>query len=327
MQTIPREKAKVYQAGPNQAPMLKVKPGEKFKVETNDNFEQQVLNKGTGVFKKEDLPDLYAVPFKTNPVAGPIYVEGAEPGDLLAVRIWDIVSADKGWTGMIENLGLLKDKVGWEECHGNYANIVKILPGPSGTTSDGTVQMDINNHTWTWPVNPHIGTIFTCPQAGRGEPDTLSTQGSWGGNVDIRDVCKDNIIYLNCFNKGGLLYLGDVHASQADSEFTGMAVEVCADVTLSVEIIKKKFVPGVMRIETPTSIIQVDTAKNAGTHKDALNSCFIGLMSWLVEEHGYGKREAYVHMSANSQVRINVYQFIEGFFVCGVEYPKSFLLK
>ncbi|NLW06908.1 MAG: hypothetical protein GX039_02840 [Clostridia bacterium] len=325
MKVIKREKALVYEAGPHLEPLLTVKPGEKFKVETEDNFEQVLIKKGTGVFSEQDLPALKSVPLRANPVAGPIYVEGVEPGDVLAVHIWDIIPGEKGWTGTVQGMGVLKDKTGWEECHGNYAHIINHLPGPSGTTSDGTAVFEINGHKWTWPLNPHIGTIFTCPQKGRGIPNTLTTQGPWGGNQDIRDVCKGNTIYLNCFNEGGLLFLGDVHASQGDSELTGMADETYAEVTLSVEIIKNKFIPGTLRIETPKSIIQVDSAQNAGSHKDALNSCFIGMMSWLVEDYGYSKREAYLHMSANSNVRINVYQFVDGFFVCGVEFPKSYL--
>lgn len=325
MKIIKREKALVYEAGAHLEPLLTVKPGEKFKVETEDNFEQALIKKGNGVFDENDLPALKSAPLKANPVAGPIYVEGVEPGDLLAVQIWDIIPGEKGWTGTVQGLGVLKDKVGWEECQVNYAHVINHLPGPSGTYSDGTAVFEINGHKWTWDLNPHIGTIFTCPQKGRGVPDTLTTQGAWGGNQDIRDVCKGNTLYLNCFNEGGLLFLGDVHASQGDSELTGMADETYAEVTLSVEVIKNKFIPGTLRIETPKSIIQVDSAKNAGTQKDALNSCFIGMMSWLVEDYGYSKREAYLHMSANSNVRINVYQFVDGFFVCGVEFPKSYL--
>ena len=119
--------------------------------------------------------------------------------------------------------------------------------------------------------------------------------------------------------------LGDIHASQGDSELCGIAVETCADVILSVDIIKNRFIPGTMRIETPKSIIQVDSCKNSGTYEESLSNCFIGMMNWLIDEYGYSKREAYIHMSGNSNVRINVYQFVKMFFVCGVEFPKSFL--
>jgi amidase len=325
MKTLKRENALFYETGLHLKPALMVQQSEKFKVETEDNFEQVLIKKGTGKFSDDDLPALKDTPFKANPVGGPIYVEGAEAGDVLAVRILDIMPLEKGWTGTISVLGVLHDKTGWEECHGNYANVIKHIPGASGTTSDGKGVFEIDGRRWVWDLEPFLGTIFTHPQKGRGVPDTLLTQGPWGGNLDCRDVCKGSTIYLNSYNEGGLLFLGDAHASQGDSELTGMADECPAEVILSIDVIKNKRVPGTLRIEKADSIIQVDAARNAGTHKDALNSCFIGMMSWLVEEYGFGKRAAYLHMTANPKVRINVYQFVDGFFVCGVEFPKKFL--
>jgi amidase len=104
-----------------------------------------------------------------------------------------------------------------------------------------------------------------------------------------------------------------------------MAVECPADVTLSVDVIKNKRIPGVMRIEKPNSIIQIDSASNSGTPTAALNNAFIYMMSWLVEEYNFSQRSAYIQMTANPDVRINVYQFVNGFFVCGVEFPKKYL--
>ena len=322
MKTLKREKAILYEANPDLAPVFTVKSGEKFKVETLDTFEGEIFKIGTGHYTSEDLPRIKCTPFKANPTGGPVYVEGAEKGDLLAIHIWDIIPGEKGWTGTMESIGFLHDKFGWEECHGNYGHIIEHIPGPSGTTSDGKAVFEINGHKWIWDLNPFIGTIFTCPEKGRGVVNTLTVQGSYGGNQDIRDVCKGNIIYLNCFNKGGLIFLGDLHASQGDSEFSGIANETYGDVILSAEVIKNKTIPGTLRIETPNSIIQVDAGSHAGGRKEAIDDCFVGMMSWLVEDYGFGKREAYLHMTANSGVRINVYQCTGGFFVCGVEFPK-----
>ena len=325
MKTIKRKDALVYEANPNLEPALKVKPKEVFKVEAEDNFEQVLIKKGSGSFTADDLKAAQYTPLKANPVGGPIYIEGAENGDLLAITIEDVVPLQYGWTG--EMLGSLQDKVGWEECHGYWAYVTEQKPGPSGTTSDGTVHIDIDGQKFVWNAAPFIGTIFTQPQKGRGMPNTLLVNGPGGGNVDIRDVCKGSTVYLNSFNEGGLLYLGDCHAAQADSEFTGMAVECPADVTLSVDVIKNKRIPGVMRIEKADSIIQVDTAGNSGTPTAALENAFIDLMKWLVEEYGFSKRSAYINMTANPDVRIHVYQFIPGggFFSCGVEIPKKYL--
>ena len=332
MKIIRRDQATVFEISQHAEPMLRVKPGETFRVETNDHMHQILLNKllESGKrnisFTREEFPPVQVTPMRANPVAGPIWVEGAEAGDLLAVHIEDIVPGDHGSSCITEHTGVLADRMGWEEVQGNQAWLFDLLPGPSGTTSDGKAMFeDPKGRRWTWKLQPHIGTICTCPSAGRGIPETLTTQGAWGGNLDVHDVCKGHTVYLNCFNPGGLLFLGDVHAAQGDSELTGAAIETYADVTLSVEVIKNKRIPGVMRIETPHSIIQVDSNTHAGSHKDALNACYLGLMRWLIEDYGFSQAAAYVHMTANPNVKAHVYQFIDGFFTCGVEIEKESL--
>ncbi|MDL5363190.1 acetamidase/formamidase family protein [Halalkalicoccus sp. NIPERK01] len=81
-------------------------------------------------------------------------------------------------------------------------------------------------------LNPHIGTIATAP--GRTVQETVTTQGPWGGNMDVRDAAEGSTVYLNSFNEGGLLFVGDVHASQSDSEYTGIAVKSIAEIVLRV---------------------------------------------------------------------------------------------
>ena len=174
-----------------------------------------------------------------------------------------------------------------------------------------------------WPLAPFLGVIVTAPE--RGIENTLVGQGPWGGNIDVRDICAGHKVRMNASHPGGLLFLGDVHASQGDSELTGIADETAADVTLKCDVIKGKPTPGVCRIEKPDTIVQVDSARNSGSSERALENCFLNMMRWLVEDYGISQREAYLHMTANSLVRVNVYQATTGFFTCGVEFPKRYL--
>jgi amidase len=81
-----------------------------------------------------------------------------------------------------------------------------------------------------------------------------------------------------------------------------------------------------MRIETPESLIQVESARKAGSMELALNGAFIGMMRWLMEEHGMDVKEAYLHFTANPDVRIHTYQFVTpAFYVTEVEFPKKYL--
>ena len=323
MQRIDRENATKYEFGRDMEPLLTVEPGESFAVETWDAFEGTLFDHGLGEYTVDDVPGLQAPPpaFDGNPLAGPIYVEGADRGDTLAVTIEEI-RPERGMTTTLEEFGTLAGRSGWEDCQVNLAHEVELKAGPSGTTSDGTAHLELNDHEWEWDLNPHVGTITTAP--GRTVQDSVTSQGPWGGNMDVRDLGQGSTVYLSSFNEGGLLFVGDVHASQSDSEYTGIAVESIAEIVLSVEIVDTS-VPGVFRIENDDAIIHVDSAKNAGTLERAVNSCFEAMMSELVSENGLSKREAYVQMSVNPAITVRLYQFVHpGFATVGVKLDKTF---
>ena len=317
---IRREEATLTEFGAHLEPKLRVEPGERFLVETQDAFFGQIKT-------EEDLPTSKRLPPGhrfVNPVAGPIYVEELKAGDLLVLEIEDIIPSERGWTGFGTTLSNLAKNTDFPELQRSYSRITHHQPGPSGTTSDGTGTFSVNREV-SYPLRPFLGTIVTAPE--RGVENTLVTQGPWGGNIDCHDVRRGNKIMLNTYHDGGLLFFGDAHAAQADSEYTAIADETAADVLARCQIVEQKRIPGVLRIETPKSLIQVDSARNAGSMERALNRAFIGMMRWVTEEHGMDTKEAYLHFSVNPDVRINTYQFIGpvGAYVVGVEFPKKYL--
>jgi amidase len=319
---IRREDASLTEFGAHLEPALRVEPGERFLVETQDNFFGEIRT-------EEDLPTPEQLPFlrhqfwKVNPVAGPIYVEGLKAEDLLVLEIEDIIPSERGWTGFVPTFGNLAKNHDFPELQQPYSRITHHKPGPSGTTSDGTGTFTVTCEV-TYPLRPFLGTIVTAPE--RAIENTLVSQGPWGGNIDCRDVHKGNRIMLNTSHDGGLLFFGDAHAAQGDSEYTGLADETAADVVARCHVVEQKQIPGVLRIETPESLIQVDSARNSGSLEKALNGAFIGMMGWLTEEHGMDVKEAYLHFTANPDVRIHTYQFVgPAFYVTGVEFPKEYL--
>jgi amidase len=321
LQTLAREKGVLVEYSGDIEPGLRVRLGETFVVETNDNWWNLLGEEGA-------VPDITKPPVgarqyvRGNPVNGPIHVEGVEPGDTLVVGIDDIAVRDWGWTGSIAGFGPIAGLTEWADIDEPFSTVIRHVPGPSGTLKDGEAIMNVGREV-RWPLAPFIGTIVTAPE--RGSENTLVGQGPWGGNIDTRDIAAGNKIHLNATHDGGLLFVGDVHASQGDSELSGIADETAADITMTCDVLKNRTTPGICRIEKPDSIVQVDSARNAGSPEKALNNCFLNLMRWLVNDYGMSKREAYLHMTANSLVRINVYQFTTGFFVCGVEFPKQYL--
>lgn len=321
MKKIPREKSTITEFGAHLEPELVVDLDESFVIETNDNWWNLLGEKGSKPQPKE--PPLAALQvFRANPVGGPVYVNGVAPGDTLIVDIQRIAVRDWGWTGTIKGFGQLTGLAEIAGIDEDFSTVIRHVAGRSGTLDDGEAIMNVGREV-RWPLAPFCGVIVTAPE--RGIENTVTSQGAWGGNVDVRDVRAGHKIHLNSSHPGGLLFLGDVHASQGDSELTGIANETAADVTVSCSVIKGKQTPGVMRIEKPDSIVQVDSGRNAGGMDRALTSCFVNMIRWLVSDYGMSQREAYLHMTANSLVRINLYQYTTGFFTCGVEFPKRCL--
>ena len=319
MQRITRDQAMEYEFDHRHPPKFRVAQGESFVVETEDA--------GSGLIRSadvaphlDDLPTRNFDPPKGNPIGGPVYVEGAERGDLLAVTIEKIVVDDQGFTNFRPGVGPLGDSYKWESLRGPFVHIIKHLPGPSGTTRDGK---GVFNDKITWDLHPMIGTIGTAPDR---EVETSAVgQGPWGGNLDVRDIAEGTTCYLNCYHQGGLLYAGDVHASQGDTEFYGTADETRAELTLSCRVIKNKKIPFV-RLEKRDSIVSLYSFRPL---EDAVESAIINLMEWMVNDYGVSERDAYMHTCINPDFRVNVYQMVRLGriqYTAGAEIPKKYLV-
>lgn len=322
MQKIARKTATITDFGAHLDPALRVQPNETFLVETQDNFfgaidSEEVLP------SPDQLEFLRANPWRVNPVGGPIHVEGLRAGDTLIIDFDDLVPSAQGWTGFLPNFGNLAGDYAYPELQQHYSRVTHHKPGPSGTTSDGTGSFTVTREV-TYPLHPFVGTIVTAPE--RGTFDTLVSQGPWGGNIDCKHICKGSRVLMNTYHDGGLLFMGDAHAAQGDSEYTGLADETAMDITAGCDIIEQQRIPGVLRIERPDSLIQVDSGRNTGGMETALSGAFKGMMQRLTEGHGLDQKEAYLHFTANPAVIIHTYQFVgPAFYVVGVEFPKKYL--
>jgi amidase len=319
MQRIDREQARKYAFDWRDTPLLQVKCGEAFEIETYDA--------STGFFK---TPEDKAIPGKrpgfdrspphANPIGGPVYVEGAERGDTLVVTIEAITVDDYSWIAVGPRRGPLGDSTRWPELSSDYTTkIFRHTPGKSGTTRDGTLHF---NDKISWPITPFIGTLGVAPD--REVTTSLDGQGEWGGNLDIRDVAPGNRIHLPVYHPGALFYLGDVHASQGDTEFTGTAAETKATVRLKFELIKGKKTSW-MRIEKPDSIISVHANRPLEV---AVETATINLIDWLVSDYKFTPTDAYCLVSTCPDFRINVYQMCKIAklsFVAGAEIPRKYL--
>jgi amidase len=319
VQRIPREQARKYAFDWRDEPLLRVQPGETFEIETWDA--------STGYFKTADdlaiparRPGFDRVPPLANPIGGPVWVEGSERGDLLIATIEEILVDDYSWIAVGPRRGPLGESARWPELSSRYTTkIFRHTPGPSGTTRDGTLHF---SERLAWPITPFIGTIGVAPE--REVTTSLDGQGEWGGNLDIRDVAPGHRIWLPVFHPGARFYLGDVHASQGDTEFTGTAAETKSTVRLRLEVVKGRRIPW-MRIEKPESIVSVFAYRPLEV---AVETATVNLMDWLVTDHGYTPTDAYCLVSTCPDFRINVYQMCRVgklSYVAGAELPRRYL--
>ncbi len=317
MKRIPREKGKVYVFDRSLPTKLRVVPGEKFVVETEDSSSGYLREEGQSPLNRPFIDETF--PPSANPVAGPIYIEGVHRGDLLAVKIEDIlVAADQSFTYTCRR-GPLQDSFKWSEAAEPCTHILRHEPGPSGTMRDGRIWF---NKKISWPVSPFIGTIAVAPE--REVLTSIYGQGIGGGNIDCQDIKPGNTFFVNSQNEGGLLFLGDVHASQGDTEFSGVAAETRAEVTLSVDVIPGRKI-SYPRVETPKSLIAL---YNSRPLEHAVTKAAFLLMEWLVDEYGMTQRDAYLQLSVNPGVRVHVYQMIPEMpvmYTAGVEFPRECL--
>lgn len=320
MKRITREQARKYAFDWRDEPLLRVEPGESFEIETWDA--------GTGYFRSAEdkaipsqRPGFDRNPPTANPIGGPVFLEGASRGDAVIVTIEDILVGDYSWCAVGPRRGPLGDSLKWSQLSSDYTTkIFRHTPGPSGTTRDGSLQF---NDRISWPITPFIGTIGVAPD--REVTTSIDGQGLWGGNLDIRDVAPGNRILLPVFHPGALFYLGDVHASQGDTEFLGTAAETQSTVRVRLDILPQKRIPW-MRIEKPDAIISVYAERPL---EAAVETATVNLMDWLVTEYGFSQVDAYCLVSTCPDFRINVYQMCKIgklSFVAGAELPKKYLV-
>ena len=232
MQTITRDQARKFAFDWRDKPLLRVACGESVAIETWDA--------GSGFFKTPDdraipanRPGFDKNPPLANPIGGPIYIEGAERGDVLIIDIEDIEVGDYSWVAIGPKRGPLGESTLWPELSDRYTTkIFKHNPGPSGTMRDGTMQF---NDQISWPITPFIGTIGVAPE--REVTTSIDGQGIWGGNLDIRDVAEPYIYRraLRHLEKGRVVIFASGTGNPymtTDTTAALRAVEMNADVLL-----------------------------------------------------------------------------------------------
>jgi len=261
-----------YTYSPFHEPIAQVKPGEKIAIHTLDAFE----NKLNG---PEDLcTEKCFFPF-LNPQTGPVFVQGAEPGDTLVVKIHEITPArDYAVTALIPNFGGLTSTQYTRTLNAPIKEETRLLP-----IRDGFIEF---NEKIKLPYEPFVGTIGVAPQI---EAINSLTPGNWGGNMDCVDTCPGNEVHFPVFVEGAYFFVGDAHATQGDGEITGVACEIPATVTVTFDLMKGK------KIAWPRIVSEkyIMTTGSTRPVDDALRIASCELIEWMVCDYGFDRFEAY----------------------------------
>ncbi|RWN64199.1 acetamidase/formamidase family protein [Mesorhizobium sp.] len=195
------------------------------RVAPGSTIEFQCLDSSGGQLQADStVADVALLDFaKVNPVTGPIYVEGAEPGDALKVTIEMFKPSGFGWTANIPGFGLLADD----------------FPEPAlniWTYDAASLEPALFGKHARVPLKPFAGTIGNAP-AEMGLHSVVPPRRV-GGNLDIRDLAAGTTLYLPVEVAGALLSVGDTHAAQGDGEVCGTAIESPMDVVLKLDLVK-----------------------------------------------------------------------------------------
>ena len=271
-------------------PALSVHAGASVRLETADCFDDQVRAPG-------DV--LGAIDWdRVNPATGPVYVEGAHPGDVLSVLIESIDIGRQGVMAVAPGFGVFGD--------GFAGQVHRIVPIEGGTAriADGVAV----------PLRPMIGVIGVAPA---GASVSTATPGAHGGNLDTRLIGAGAVLYLPVAREGALFAAGDLHAAMGDGEICGTGIEVSGSITVRLDVrsdlqIEEPVLETPDLVATIASAITLDAAAEAATRDMA---------ALLTRRLGLSLEVATMVMSAGGDLQVS--QIVDPLRTARFVLPKS----
>jgi acetamidase/formamidase len=285
-------------------PVLHIKPGDIVETNTVDADGKAIEAAGLKVGGP-------------NPLTGPFYIDGAEPGDTLVVRFLHLeLNGKEGWGSAGPGFGAL-----------NSSHFTPIL-GPGIPRRTWTYAIDKAANIATFqaadskfsvkiPLHPFLGCVGVAPADGESRSSIVPAE--FGGNMDSSEASAGNTLYLPVNAAGALLFLGDGHAAMGDGEVDGTAIEVSMLVRFQVDVVKHHKI-GWPRFENSDYIMA------AGIYRpldDALRIAFTELIGWIHEQYGLSEMDAYELLSKTAEIHLA--EMVDPNFVVIAKINKKFL--
>lgn len=296
-----------YTYSASYAPVARLKSGDILETNTVDCFGNAIKKPG----------DTLSMAPGDNPLTGPFYIEGAEPGDTLAVKILDIqVDGNQGIGALAPGFGAINAT--------NYTPMInppipeKIWFYPiDHATNTATFQALDSKYTVKIPLHPFFGCIGVAPAGGEARSSVVPE--AFGGNMDSPEASVGNTVYFPVNTSGAMLFLGDGHAAMGDGEVAGTAIEVPLRSRVQVRVIKGKKINW-PRFENDDYIMTVGAYRPVD---DALRIAFTELVGWIHTDYGLSELDAYELLSKVAEIHLN--EMVDPNYVVVAKINKKFL--
>ncbi len=265
-------------------PVIEIEPGDRVKFEINEVSSWQITKDSTvDVLKKFDNSKLY-------PLSGPVFVEGAEPGDTLTVEVLDVSNGDYGWSAILPGLGLLE---GFSQPHLHIWD----LAGKTKAEFEKGIKI---------PIRPFCGVMGVAPP-GQKAVDVMPP-GRHGGNMDIKHLTAGSKLELPVSVEGALFSTGDLHAAMGDGEVCVTAIECPGEATFRFGLEKET------GLRSPRYYSKGEERPRKGYHVTtgiapdlmaATKAAVKDMLDYLAKNYGLRRNDAYVLCSVAADLRIH----------------------
>jgi acetamidase/formamidase len=268
----------------NHKPVLRIAPGDEVSFDINDVWSWGITRDTTS----EDLKDLDNS--KLYPLSGPVYVEGAQPGDTLTVDVLEVKNDDFGWSAIAPDLGIL------EEFKDPYLYKWE-LKDPAFAHFEKGIKI---------PVRPFCGVMGVAP------PETggfeVMPPGRHGGNMDIKHLTAGSRLELPVWVEGALFSTGDVHAAMGDGEVCVTAIECAGHATFRFGLVKRTGLAWPRYSATIGEGTGRDYHVTTGIAPDLMEAAkgsVRNMLDFLTKTYGLRREDAYVLCSVAADLRIH----------------------
>jgi len=287
---VPEHSDLVYTFG-GAAAKHRIIPGTRIVSWTEDCFDGAVKT-------ASDLASKVMAPGHDNPQTGPFHIEGAEPGDTVAVHLLKIEPARSyGVSAVAPRFGALVSTDRTAMLAADLPETTWRYDLDDARTTARSSSRD-GQHTWEVPLAPFLGCLGVAPAAA--EVRSTIVPGPFGGNMDCPEVRAGNTVFLGVNVAGALLSFGDGHYAMGDGEIIGAAVEGAMNVELFVELVKRTATP-VPRIENADEVMFVGSGRPL---EDAARVAFTTMVYWVRERSGMSELDAYQFVSQTARAPI-----------------------